>query len=69
MSPKACEGGAAVPPPRGRKVRKGLQRENKGVASRYFQLLSGHAAIGPYLAETTKTIQSDKCWWCGSGER
>lgn len=50
-------------------MRKDLQREGKGVASRYFQLLSGHAAIGPYLAETTKTIRFDKRWWCGSGEQ
>ena len=39
------------------------------MASRYFQLLSGHAAIGPCLKEKTKATQSDKCWWCGSGER
>ena len=36
------------------------------MASKFFQPLSDHAAIGPYLAER---IQSDKCWWCGSGER
>ena len=56
-------------PPPGGKIRKDLQRENKGIASPYFQLLFGHAAIGPYLADTIKTIQSDKCWRCGSGER
>ena len=56
-------------PPWGGRIREHPQKEGKGVASRFFQLLSGHAAIGPYLAEKTKTIQSDKCWWCGSGER
>ena len=56
-------------PPKGGKTRKDLQREIKGVASRYFQLLSGHAAIGPYLVGVAKTIQSGGCWWCNSGER
>ena len=36
------------------------------MVSRFFQLLSGHAAIGPYVKEKTGTIQSDECWWCGS---
>ena len=40
-----------TPPPRVVKS----EREGKGVASHFFQLLSGHAAIGPYLANTTKT--------------
>ena len=39
------------------------------MASRFFQLLSGHAAIGPYPADVTKTTRSDKCWRCNSGER
>ena len=56
-------------PPRRGRVRKHLQREGKGIAGRFFQLLSGHATIGPYLAEKIKTIQSDKSWWCSSGER
>ena len=59
----------ATAPPHGSRIRKDLQKEGKGVASRFFQLLSGHAAIGPYLAERIKTFQSNKCWWCGSGER
>ena len=54
---------------RGCRPQDDLQGESKGVTSRYFQLLSRHAAIGPYLDETTKTIRSDKCWWCNSGER
>ena len=56
-------------PPKGGKIRKDPQRENKSAASRFFQLLSSHAAIGPHLAEVTKAIRSDKCWWCNSGER
>ena len=61
--PSVPDGVKATPPPRGGKIRKDLQREGGGVASRFFQLLSDHAAIGPYLVEKTKTIQSD------SGER
>ena len=38
------------------------------MASQFYQLLSGHAAVGPYLKEM-KLAQSDACWRCGSGER
>ena len=41
----------------------------KGVSSGFFQLLSEHASVGSYLDERTGTIQSNKCWWCGSGGR
>ena len=44
-------------PSRGGKIRKGLQKESKGVASRYFQPLWGYAAIG-LLGQDDKTIQS-----------
>ena len=50
-------------------MRPALTKERKEVASRYYQLLSGHASIGSYLAEKTHTVQSSECWWCGSGER
>ena len=54
-------------PPRGRGVRPDL-REKKGGGCRFFQLLSGHAPIGSYLAERTHTISSSTCL-CGSGKR
>ena len=36
------------PPPRG-KLRKGLGKIRKELTGRFYQLLSGHAAIGPHL--------------------
>ena len=38
----------------------------KSLAGRYYQLQSGHAAIGSYLHDK---VDSDECWWCGSNER
>lgn len=32
--------------------------------SRHYQLLSGHASIGSYLAEKVNVIQPSECWWC-----
>ena len=49
-------------PPRG----KGLCRTPKSIAS---QLLSGHAAIGPYLKDKIHYAVDDKCWWCGGGKQ
>ena len=46
-----------------------LQKEGKELVGRFFQLQSGHAAIGSYPAEGTKTIPSSACWLCVSGER
>ena len=46
--------------PKGGRIRGGLQRENNGEASCYFQLLSEHAAIGPYLTETTPEGHKDR---------
>ena len=56
-------------PPRGGKVRKGLQQERKEMAGCFYQLLSDHASIESYLAEKVKIVQSSVCWWYGSGER
>ena len=36
---------------------------------RFSQPLSGHAAIGLYLAEKTKPTRSSEFLWCGSGHR
>ena len=49
-------------------MRKGLARARKELASRYFQLLSGHAATGEHLTRIGQAT-SPHCWWCGSGER
>ena len=52
-----------VPPGRG--VRhKHLRRAPKQIAS---QLLSDHAAIGPYLKDKIRKTDDDRCWWCGEG--
>ena len=49
-------------PPLGRGVRrKLLQRAPKHIASRYYQLLSGHAAIGPYLKGKIRKTDDDQC--------
>ena len=36
---------------------------SKAVASRYYQLRTGHALIGPSLKKIGKRA-SDTCWWC-----
>ena len=57
-----------VPPPFGEGLeRRLLQRERKSAARRYYQLLSGHAAIGPYLRDKLHKTAVDKCWRCGGG--
>ena len=54
-------------PPKGKKMRKALAKERKGRAGRFYQLLSGHAATGEHLMRVNQA-ESDKCFWCGSGE-
>ena len=39
------------------------------MASRYYQLLTGHAAIGSCLHERAEAAESSERWWCSSGER
>ena len=54
----------------GRRVsRKQLRRERKSAASRYYQLMSGHAAIGPSLKDRIRKTDDDSCWWCGGGKK
>ena len=56
-------------PSRGKGVKRGpLCRVQKSIASRYYQLLSGHAAIGPYLKDKIRKTGDDRYWWCG-GEK
>ena len=52
--------------------RKALRRVRKSLVSRYYQLLSGHAAIGSFLHERMMGplhLESDRCRWCNSGAR
>ena len=42
---------------------------SKGLASRFFQLSSGHAALAPSLKESFGWVEPDICWWCGSGRQ
>lgn len=53
--------------PKGGGIRKDLQHERK-VAGRFYQMLSGHAAIGTYPADRVKKVPSSSCWWCGNGK-
>jgi ribonuclease HI len=55
--------------PREEGMRKNLKNEKKGVAARYYQLMTGHAIIVPYLKEKRRKRDSDMCWWCESGKR
>ena len=47
----------------------GLRRAPKEVASRFFQLASGHAMIAPFLKEKFGWVDSDSCWWCSGGRQ
>lgn len=59
--------------PRGTGLRgKQLRRTRKSLASRYYQLLMGHAAIGSFLHERVvgpQRAELNECWWCNSGRR
>lgn len=41
----------------------------KRIAARYFQLLSGHAVVAPFLKEKWGWIDRDMCWWCEKGRQ
>ena len=56
-------------PPSGGRLRQELQHECKAFAGRYYQFLSGHSAAGAFLCSRLNKIPSDRCWWCGQGER
>ena len=60
-------------PPRGTGLSiKRLRRTRKSLASRYCQLLSGHAVIGSFLRKRMtepQRLKSDECWWCNCGKR
>ena len=46
-----------------------LGRTRKSLASRFFQLMSGHAMIAPFLRDKFRWVESDQCWWCSSGRQ
>jgi ribonuclease HI len=56
-------------PPRKSGWRKALRGERKALASRYYQLLTGHAITAPYMKEKLGKVDSDECWWCDAGVR
>jgi hypothetical protein len=41
----------------------------KPLASRYYQLISGHTLIGPYMKEKLNKADSDECRWCDTGQQ
>lgn len=57
------------PPPGKGLKRKDLRHTRKELAGRYYQFLSGHAATGSYLCDKVRRLDSDECWFCGTGER
>jgi len=48
--------------------RKELKNERKAVTSRYYQLLTGHTLIAPFLKVKLKKTDSDQCW-CETDKR
>ena len=49
-----------------------MKRVRKSVAQRYYQLLSGHAAIGSFLHDRMtgpQRLGTDECWWGSCGRR
>ena len=57
------------PPPKRGLQHKLLRRVPKPISSRYYQLVSGHAVIGPYLKDRIHRRDDDQCWWCGGGRQ
>ena len=55
-------------PPKGGKMRKALNTTRKEIAGRFFQLLSGNAAVAEHLVRVGQA-PADTCWFCGTGER
>ena len=46
-----------------------LGRAERSLASRFFQLASGHAMTAPFLKDKYGWVDSDRCWWCSSGRQ
>ena len=45
------------------------QAQQKEFAGRYYQFLSGHESLGSYLKDKLNKVDSDRCWFCDTGER
>lgn len=45
-----------------------LGKAKKLYASRFYQLKTGHGAIGTFL-ERIGVVESAECWWCGDKEQ
>ena len=57
-------------PPGGSGLRRRQPRSTpKSLAGRYYQLLSGYAAVGSYPHDRTGEADTDRCWWCSSSKR
>ena len=50
-------------------IRPQLRGAPKTVATRFFQLLGGHAMIAPFLKERWGWVNTDECWWCDKGRQ
>ena len=48
--------------------RQHLRSTKKELAGRHYQFLSGHGPFGSYLKDKVKEIDSDRCWFCDTGE-
>ena len=51
------------------RIPEALRRAPKHLASRFFQLASGHAMTAPFLRDKLKWTDSDICWWCSEGRQ
>ena len=52
--------------------KRAIRMVQKSTAQRYYQLMSGHAAIGSFLHDRMtgpQRLESDGCWWCNCGRR
>jgi hypothetical protein len=54
-----CRGRKSYIRPHKNGICKELKKERKGIATRYFQLVTGHAIIAPSLKEKLEKIDSD----------
>ena len=68
-----CAQSEGTAPPGGTGLhRRALRRVWEPLAGRYYQLLSGHAAIGSFLHDRmtgSQRLESDECWWYNCGKR